>query len=63
MSCRVLGDRNGVATAFPDGWWYRIASSPWNNNYYVVANTMLNGDPDGGPFLPRYTDFSVPVCA
>ncbi len=42
-----------------DGWWYLIASPPWNRNYYTVANSYLNGD------LPPYdnkVDNGVPVC-
>jgi hypothetical protein len=29
----------------PDGSWYRIASSPWDDGYYSPANTFMNGDP------------------
>ncbi len=36
VSCRRYAP--GIASANPDGWWYRIASSPWNNRYYAVAN-------------------------
>jgi lysophospholipase L1-like esterase len=59
VSCRVYDPFIGSSN--PDGWWYRIASSPWNNAYYSPANTFMNGDPYGGPYTHN-TDFSVPVC-
>jgi len=59
VSCRVYDPT--IASVNPDGWWYRIASSPWNNAYYSPANTFMNGDPYGGPYTHN-TDFSVPVC-
>lgn len=59
VSCRVYDPT--IASVNPDGYWYRIASSPWNNGYYSPANTFMNGDPYGGPYTHN-TDFSVPVC-
>jgi hypothetical protein len=59
VSCRVYDPT--IASVNPDGYWYRIASSPWNNAYYSPANTFMNGDPYGGPYTHN-TDFSVPVC-
>jgi Mg-chelatase subunit ChlD len=59
VSCRVYDPT--IASVNPDGWWYRIASSPWSNAYYSPANTFMNGDPYGGPYTHN-TDFSVPVC-
>jgi hypothetical protein len=59
VSCRVYDPT--IGTANPDGYWYRIASSPWNNAYYATANTFLNGDPPNGPYSHN-TDLSVPVC-
>jgi hypothetical protein len=59
VSCRVYDPTIGSVN--PDGWWYRIAGSPWNNAYYSPANTFMNGDPYGGPYTHN-TDFSVPVC-
>jgi hypothetical protein len=59
VSCKVHDGT--IASVNPDGYWYRIASSPWNNNYYAAANTFLNGDPPNGPYS-RNTDFSVPDC-
>lgn len=59
VSCRVYDPT--IASVNPDGYWYRIASSPWSNSYYSPANTFMNGDPYGGPYTHN-TDFSVPVC-
>lgn len=59
VSCKVYAP--AIQSASPDGYWYRIASSPWNNTYYAVANTFMNGDPWGGPYTHN-TDFNVPDC-
>lgn len=48
-------------SVYPDGYWYRISSSPWNGKYYGIANTFLNGDKVGGP-SQHNTDFRVPDC-
>ncbi|HZC04419.1 MAG TPA: hypothetical protein VE338_02165 [Ktedonobacterales bacterium] len=59
VSCKVYAP--AIASANPDGYWYRIASSPWNNVYYAAANTFMNGDPWNGPYTHN-TDFNVPNC-
>jgi hypothetical protein len=59
VSCKVWDTT--IRSVNPDGYWYRIASSPWNNAYYSPANTFMNGDPWGGPFTHN-TDFGVPNC-
>ena len=59
VSCKVYDPT--IPSVNPDGYWYRIASSPWSNGYYAPANTFLNGDPPGGPYTHN-TDFSVPDC-
>lgn len=59
VSCKVYDPY--IASVNPDGYWYRIASSPWNDQYYSPANTFMNGDPWGGPYTHN-TDFSVPDC-
>ncbi|WP_328930596.1 hypothetical protein OG429_40345 (plasmid) [Streptomyces sp. NBC_00190] len=59
VECRVFAPE--IDSANPDGWWYRIASSPWSGGYYAVANTFMNGDTPGqNP--PTNTDWSVPAC-
>lgn len=50
-----------VASSNPDGYWYLIADSPWNDVYYAAANTFMNGDPWNGPYTHN-TDFGVPDC-
>ena len=59
VSCRLYDPTIGSVN--PDGYWYRIASSPWSNAYYSPANTFFNGDPLDGPYTHN-TDFSVPLC-
>ncbi|GAA1251774.1 hypothetical protein GCM10009609_13910 [Pseudonocardia aurantiaca] len=59
VSCKVLAPT--IASVSPDGYWYRIASAPWNDSYYAAANTFLNGDSPGGP-AQHNTDFTVPDC-
>jgi surface antigen len=59
VSCKVKDGT--IQSVNPDGYWYRIASSPWNNAYYAAANTFMNGDPIGGPYSHN-TDFAVPDC-
>lgn len=60
VSCKVHDP--AIASANPDGYWYRIASAPWNDGYYAAANTFMNGDPWGGPYS-HPTDLAVPTCA
>ena len=56
--CKVYDST--IASVNPDGYWYRIATSPWTN-YYAPANTFMNGDPWNGPYTHN-TDFAVPNC-
>ena len=60
VSCKIYDPT--IASVYPDGYWYRIASSPWNNAYYAPANNFLNGDPYGGPYTHN-TDPTVPNCS
>ncbi|MFD7836176.1 hypothetical protein [Streptomyces sp. NPDC059761] len=50
-----------IVSARGDGWWYRIATSPWNGSYYAAANAFMDGDAPGQNPLTN-TDLSVPVC-
>jgi hypothetical protein len=59
VSCKVYDPF--IGSGVPDGYWYRIASAPWNNAYYSPANTFMNGDPYGGRYTHN-TDFAVPNC-
>lgn len=57
--CRFR-DPNAPPSVQP-GWWYLIATPPWNRQYYTVANSYLNGDPPEGPHLTD-VDNGVPIC-
>lgn len=59
VSCKVYDPT--IQSVNPDGYWYRIASAPWNGAYYSPANTFMNGDPYGGPYTHN-TDFAVANC-
>lgn len=59
IACKITG------FAVEDGntWWYRIASSSWNSNYYASADAFYNngatsGSLKGTPFV----DPNVPTC-
>jgi hypothetical protein len=60
VSCKVFDP--SIESANPDGYWYRIASAPWNDRYYAVANTFTNGDVLGDPNGQHHTDPAVPTC-
>lgn len=58
--CKVHAPQ--IVSANPDGYWYRIASPPWNGSYYSPANTFWNGDVPGRTPYTHNTDFSIPDC-
>jgi hypothetical protein len=60
VSCKVYAPQ--IVSANPDGYWYRVASPPWSNAYYAVANTFWNGDIPGQKPYVHNTDFAVPDC-
>jgi hypothetical protein len=60
ITCKVYAPQ--IKSANPDGYWYRIASPPWSNNYYAVANTFRNGDIPGRPPYIHNTNWSIPEC-
>jgi hypothetical protein len=63
VSCKIYDPT--IASVNPDGYWYRIASSPWNNGYYSPANTFMNGDAWGcwvTSSCVHNTDWAVPNC-
>jgi hypothetical protein len=59
VACRVQGfqvrDRNT--------WWYKVASSPWDGNFYASADAFYNNGRTSGSLTgtPFY-DPAVPVC-
>ena len=59
VSCKVTGFR----VADGNTWWYRIASSPWDNNFYVSADAFYNnGQTSGSLANTPFVDNKVPDC-
>ena len=59
IACKVTGFR----VADGDTWWYRIASSPWDSNYYVSADAFYNnGQTSGSLSNTPFVDNNVPNC-
>jgi hypothetical protein len=59
ISCRLTG----FAVADGNTWWYRIASSPWNNAYYVSADAFYNNGATSGSLVGTpFVDPRVPGC-
>lgn len=59
ISCKVTG----FAVADGNTWWYRIASSPWNNTYFVSADAFYNNGSTSGPLTGTpFVDPTVPNC-
>lgn len=59
VSCRV----QGFAVADGDTWWYRIASSPWNDTYYASADAFYNNGQTSGSLVGTpFVDTNVPTC-
>jgi hypothetical protein len=59
ISCRV----SGFKVADGDPWWYRIASSPWNNVYYSSADAFYNNGQTSGSLVGTpLVDDKVPDC-
>jgi surface antigen len=59
VTCRVVG----FQVEDGDAWWYRIASSPWNDRYYATADAFYNDGSTAGPLIgtPLF-DPNVPLC-
>jgi hypothetical protein len=59
IACKLPGFR----VADGNTWWYRIAASPWNNNYYVSADAFYNnGATSGSLHGTPYVDPAVGDC-
>ena len=59
ITCRVTG----LAVSDGDTWWYRIASSPWNNTFYASADAFYNDGRTSGPLAGSLqVDPAVPGC-
>jgi serine/threonine-protein kinase len=59
ITCRLTG-----YTIPQDGnpWWYRIAQSPWNNQFYASADNFYNNGQTSGPPNSIFVDLNVPLC-
>jgi surface antigen len=59
IACKVTGFR----VADGNTWWYRIASSPWNNAYYASADAFYNNGQTSGSLIGTpFVDPAVPNC-
>ena len=59
IACKVTG----FQVADGNTWWYRIASSPWNDQYYVSADAFYNnGETSGSLHGTPFVDPAVPNC-
>jgi surface antigen len=59
VSCKI----SGFMVADGDNWWYQVASSPWNNSYYVSADAFYNnGGTSGSLRGTPFVDSNVPTC-
>jgi hypothetical protein len=59
IECRVQG------FVVPDGntWWYRLAQSPWDGNYYASADAFYNNGQVAGSLVGTpFVDESIPLC-
>jgi cell wall-associated NlpC family hydrolase len=59
IACKVTG----FTVADGNTWWYRIASAPWNGNYYGSADAFYNNGQTTGSLLGTpFVDPNVPNC-
>lgn len=59
VRCRV----DGFAVEDGNTWWYRIASEPWNDEFYASADAFYNnGERSGGLDGTPFVDEDVPLC-
>jgi hypothetical protein len=59
IACKVVG----FEVADGNTWWYRIASAPWSNNFYVSADPFYNNGSTSGPISGTpFVDNNVPNC-
>jgi hypothetical protein len=59
IACKVTGFK----VADGNTWWYRIASSPWNDAYYASADAFYNNGQTSGSLIGTpFVDPNVPNC-
>jgi Trypsin len=55
---------SGFAVADGNTYWYQIASSPWNDAYYVSADAFYNNSETSGTLIGTpWVDPAVPNCS
>jgi uncharacterized membrane protein YgcG len=55
---------NGFTVADGNTYWYEIASSPWNDAYYVSADAFYNNGSTSGSLIGTpFVDPAVPSCS
>jgi hypothetical protein len=59
IACKVTG----FQVQDGDTWWYKIASSPWNSQFYVSADAFYNNGQTSGSLIGTpQVDSAVPTC-
>ncbi|MGB0094616.1 MAG: hypothetical protein WBP81_19050 [Solirubrobacteraceae bacterium] len=59
ISCKLTGFR----VADGNTWWYRIASPPWSNQFYVSADAFYNNGQTSGSLVGTpFVDPAVANC-
>jgi hypothetical protein len=59
VSCRV----RGFKVEDGDPWWYRLASPPWNGQYYATSDVFYNtSNTSGNPINGITVDTRVRIC-
>ena len=59
VTCKL----HGLAVSDGNTWWYQIASSPWNNAYYVSADAFYNNGQTSGSLVGTpFVDPNVANC-
>lgn len=59
VTCRV----QGLTVSDGNVWWYRVASSPWSDEFWVSADPFFNnGHTSGSLHATPFFDPNVPIC-
>ncbi len=63
MTVQVVCRVSGFQVSDGNTWWYQIASSPWDGNFYASADAFYNdGRKSGSLAGTPFYDPAVPVC-
>jgi hypothetical protein len=63
QSVQVLCRVRGYVVQDGDPWWYRLASTPWNGDYYATSDAFYNNGATSGPVDNGVVvDEQVPLC-